>query len=116
LYQGAEKTTMTGIMGYAGAEARAALTSLSKGCRMPIDAGGAGAQEGSIIMTLGIAELLALAMILAPAALLVGALALIIRQRKADRIKKQALEPARSEIGRSPESDKPQTTEVPRDQ
>ena len=66
--------------------------------------------------TLGITGLLALAMILAPVALLVGALALIVRQRKADRIKKQALEPARSETGRSPESDKPQTTEVPRDQ
>ena len=85
---------------------------------MPVDAGGAGAQEGSIVMTLGIAELLALAMILAPVALLVGALALIIRQRKADRIRTQAPEPVRSVTGRSSESfsDKPQTTEVPRDQ
>jgi len=84
---------------------------------MPVDAGGAGAQEGSIVMTLGIAELLALAMILAPVALLVGALALIIRQRKADRIRTQAPEPVRSVTGRSSESfsDKPQTTEVPRD-
>jgi len=84
---------------------------------MPVDAGGAGAQEGSIVMTLGIAELLALAMILAPVALLVGALALIIRQRKADRIRTQAPEPVRSVTGRSSESfsDKSQTTEVPRD-
>jgi len=83
---------------------------------MSVDAGGAGAQEGSIVITLGVAQLLALAMILAPVALLVGALALILRQRKTDRIKKQALEPARPETGRSSESDKPQTTEVPRDQ
>ena len=66
--------------------------------------------------TSGIIGLLALAMILAPIALLAGALALIVRQRKADRVQKQALEPARSETGRSPESDKPQITEVPRDQ
>ena len=46
------------------------------------------------MVTLGIAQFLALAMILAPVALFVGALALIIRQRKADRIQKQALEPA----------------------
>ena len=67
--------------------------------------------------TLGITGLLAFAMILAPVALLVGALALILRQRKADRIKKHALELARSVTGGSPESfsDKPQTTEVPRD-
>jgi len=71
---------------------------------------------GSGMATLGIAHLLALAMILAPVALFVGTLALIIRQRKADRIKKQALEPARSVTVRSPESDQPQTTEVPRDQ
>ena len=66
--------------------------------------------------TLGITGLLALAMILAPVALFLGALALIVRQRKADRIRKQALEPARSQTGWSPESDKPQATEVPRDQ
>jgi hypothetical protein len=66
--------------------------------------------------TLGITSLLTLAMILAPVALFAGAVALIVRQGKAERIKKQTLEPARSEIVRSPESDGPQTTEVPRDQ
>ena len=75
------------------------------------------AQMGSGMATLGITGLLALAMILAPVALLVGALALIARQRKADRIRTQAPEPVRSVTGRSSESfsDKSQTTEVPRD-
>jgi hypothetical protein len=70
------------------------------------------------MITLGIAHLLALAMILAPVALLVGTLTLIVWQRMPRRIKIQTLEPALPAAGRSPESysDKPQTTEVPRDQ